>query len=201
MDPATQARIFEPFFTTKGKGKGTGLGLSTVYGIVKQSGGYIWVYSEPGVGTSFKIYLPRVDAQVRAPEPVAAVAGHAATETILVVEDQEAGREMITEILGAEGYRILAAGDGNEAQELLRRSPEKVDLLLTDVVMPKMSGNDLARALATHQPHMRVLYMSGYTSEVISHHGVLDEGVSFLQKPFFPATLVMRVRRVLDGLS
>jgi two-component system cell cycle sensor histidine kinase/response regulator CckA len=198
MDRATQSRIFEPFFTTKAKGKGTGLGLSTVYGIVKQSGGYIWVYSEPGVGTTFKVYLPRVDAEVASPEPP--VPGHGAvTETILVVEDQEAGREMIAEILGAEGYRILAAGDGSEAQELVRRSPERIDLLLTDVVMPRMSGNDLARALAAQHPEMRVLYMSGYTSDVISHHGVLDEGVMFLQKPFTPAALSKRVRQALDA--
>jgi PAS domain S-box-containing protein len=201
MDPATQARIFEPFFTTKPKGKGTGLGLSTVYGIVKQSGGYIWVYSEQGVGTTFKVYLPRVDAPVKSPEPAARATVRPAIETILIVEDQEAGREMITEILSAEGYRILSAGDGNEAQEVVRRSPGKIDLLLTDVVMPKMSGNDLARALALHQPEMRVLYMSGYTTEVVTHHGVLDEGVSFLQKPFSPATLSTRVRQVLDGLS
>jgi two-component system, cell cycle sensor histidine kinase and response regulator CckA len=200
MDPATQARIFEPFFTTKAKGKGTGLGLSTVYGIVKQSGGYVWVYSEPGLGTTFNIYLPRVDAQVASREPAARKEG-AITETILVVEDQDAGREMITEILGAEGYRIMAAADGNEAQELARRSPERIDLLLTDVVMPKMSGNDLARALTAHHPDMRVLYMSGYTSEMISHHGVLDEGILFLQKPFTPGALSKRVRQVLDGVT
>jgi PAS domain S-box-containing protein len=198
MDAATQARIFEPFFTTKGKGKGTGLGLSTVYGIVKQSGGYVWVYSERGVGTTFKIYLPRVDEATEAPATARRQAAPApATETILVVEDQEAACEMIVEILREEGYRVLAAGDGIQAQELLRRSPETIDLLLTDVVMPKMSGTDLARALAEGQPRMRVLYMSGYTDEVITHHGVLNPGVSFLQKPFTTAALADRVREAL----
>jgi PAS domain S-box-containing protein len=201
MDAATQARIFEPFFTTKDQAKGTGLGLSTVYGIVKQSGGYVWVYSEPGVGTTFKIYLPRVDAHVVDPGPSPRAGGRPATETILVVEDQTSGREMIAEVLAAEGYRVLSAADGNEARELMRRSPERIDLLLTDVVMPRMGGNDLARALAIDQPKMRVLYMSGYTSDVITHHGVLDEGVSFLQKPFAPARLSERVRQILDGLS
>jgi len=200
MDPATQARIFEPFFTTKGKAKGTGLGLSTVYGIVKQSGGYVWVYSEVGVGTTFKIYLPRVDETPAAPGPARGETTHEpATQTILVVEDQEAAREMIVEILRGEGYRILAAADGAAAQEILRRSPEEVHLLLTDVVMPKISGTDLARALAAEQPAMRVLYMSGYTNEVITHHGVLNEGVSFLQKPFTPAALSARVRQVLHS--
>ena len=198
MDATTQARIFEPFFTTKGKGKGTGLGLSTVYGIVKQSGGYIWVYSEQGMGTTFKIYLPRVDEPPEAPEVATGQAARApATETILVVEDQEAACEMIVEILREEGYRVLAASDGIQAQEVLRRSPETVDLLLTDVVMPKMSGTDLARALAESQPRMRVLYMSGYTDEVITHHGVLNPGVSFLQKPFTTAALADRVRKAL----
>ena len=199
MDAATQARIFEPFFTTKGKGKGTGLGLSTVYGIVKQSGGYVWAYSELGVGTTFKIYLPRVAEPVEAPGPAPVAAPREPpTETILVVEDQEAACEMIVEILRGEGYRVLAAADGVAAQDLLRRSPEEVHLLLTDVVMPRISGTDLARALATEQPGMRVLYMSGYTSDVITHHGVLDEGISFLQKPFTPAALSARVRQVLD---
>ncbi len=191
-------RIFEPFFTTKGKGKGTGLGLSTVYGIVKQSGGYIWVYSELGMGTTFKIYLPRVDEPPEAPEVAKRQAARTrASETILVVEDQEAACEMIVEILREEGYRVLAASDGIQAQEVLRRAPETVDLLLTDVVMPKMSGTDLARALAPSQPRMRVLYMSGYTDEVITHHGVLNTGVSFLQKPFTTAALADRVREAL----
>ena len=153
------------------------------------------------MGTTFKIYLPRVDAHVVDPEPSLRAGRRPATETILLVEDQTSGREMIAELLAAEGYRVLSAADGNEARELVRRSPERIDLLLTDVVMPRMGGNDLARALAIDQPKMRVLYMSGYTSDVITHHGVLDEGVSFLQKPFAPARLSERVRQILDGLS
>jgi CheY-like chemotaxis protein len=198
MDAATRGRIFEPFFTTKGKGKGTGLGLSTVYGIVKQSGGYVWAYSELGVGTTFKIYLPRVALPAEAPSPAPVAApSEPPTETILVVEDQEAAGEMIVEILRGEGYRVLSAADGVAAQDLLRRSrrgpPPPHGRRDAEV-----SGTDLARALAAEQPGMRVLYMSGYASDVITHHGVLDEGICFLQKPFTPAALSARVRQVLD---
>jgi PAS domain S-box-containing protein len=200
MDEHTLARVFEPFFTTKEVGKGTGLGLSTCYGIVKQAGGNIWVYSEPGKGTTFKVYLPRaLEAAVDLPErPVRrkAVGGH---ETVLVVEDNDAVREVAVAALQVHGYRVLQAADGEEALQLMRDLEEPVHLLLTDVVMPGMSGAALAHQLRERYPHLKVLYTSGYTENVIMHHGVLEEGVAFLPKPYRPADLAHRVREVLDS--
>jgi PAS domain S-box-containing protein len=198
MDAETRAHIFEPFFTTKEKGKGTGLGLSTVYGIVKQSGGNIWVYSEPGRGTTFKVYLPRVDAPAadikRRPVSVMATG----SETVLLVEDEEAVRRLADRILRSAGYKVLTAAGGSEALLLCEKHDGVIDLLLTDVVMPHMSGRELAERLAKTSPKLKVLYMSGYTDNAIVHHGVLDPGTRFIGKPFAAAELTRKVREVLD---
>jgi PAS domain S-box-containing protein len=199
MDEATRARIFEPFFTTKEKGKGTGLGLSTVYGIVQQSGGSIWVYSEPNQGTSFKVYLPELlsdgpaDVVESARDEI--VSG---SETILLVEDEEVVRGLTTNILEGAGYHVIAAGGGAEAAKLCADRNEPIDLLLTDVVMPQTSGKAVAEQLTKMQPGLKVLFMSGYTDEAIVHHGVLDANVEFIQKPFTPAALSKKIRDVLD---
>jgi CheY-like chemotaxis protein len=200
MDAETQARLFELFFTTKEQGKGTGLGLSTVYGIVKQSGGNIWVYSEPGRGTTFKMYLPRVDdvAEAGRPSgpPLASVQGK---ETVLLAEDEEPVRRLVRSVLEACGYTVLEAGRVEEALEISKRHQGRIDLLLTDVVMPQMGGRQLAERLATTRPEAKVLYISGYADNAIVHHGVLDAGTAFLQKPFTPDALARKVREVLDN--
>ena len=199
MDPETQAHIFEPFFTTKGQGKGTGLGLAMVYGTVKQSGGYIWVYSEPGHGTTFKIYLPRVDeedgtAQV-SESPEHLVTG---TETILLVEDEEAVRALAAIVLQQRGYKMLVSTSPEDAIRIGTGYGEPIHLLLTDVVLPGMSGRKISEELALFRPGMKVLYMSGYTDDAIVRHGALEANVAFLQKPFTPAALARKVREVLD---
>jgi PAS domain S-box-containing protein len=200
MSPETVAHIFEPFYTTKGSGQGTGLGLSTVYGIVKQSGGYIWVYSEPGKGSTFKVYLPRVLAQVEAkPEAAELPAAGKGSETILLVEDEEAVRELASRILSAKGYSVVAARSTKEAEQFAEKRGAKIHLLLTDIIMPGTSGRELAQRITARHPGTRVLYMSGYTDNVLAQGGVLEAGLSFLQKPFTPGALVQKVRDVLDS--
>ena len=199
MDAQTNARIFEPFFTTKPVGKGTGLGLATVYGVVQQSGGYIWLYSELGHGTSFKIYLPRVDAD--GPQPAEEEQRASAldgSETVLVAEDEEAVRLIIAKALEARGYRVLSARDGSEALELAA-GHGGIDLLVTDVVMPDMNGRELSRCLTEARPNLRTLYLSGYTDDAMLHRGVLQEGVAFLQKPFSLGALARKVRDVIEA--
>ena len=201
MNEQTKARIFEPFFTTKEKGKGTGLGLSTVYGIVQQSGGNIWVYSEAGTGTSFKIYLPELIEPEREAKAASASANTMlrGTETILLVEDEEVVRGLTQKILEESGYHVLTAGGGDEALQLCSEKKTKIDLLLTDVVMPGASGKEVADRLGDMVPGIKVLFMSGYTDESIVHHGVLDSNVEFIQKPFTPVALSRKVREVLDS--
>jgi CheY-like chemotaxis protein len=201
MDAETQKRIFEPFFTTKPLGEGTGLGLATVYGIVKQSGGHIWVYSEPGRGTSFKVYLPRVDEQVEvAPASPVAVSPRG-NETVLVVEDTESLREMVREVLEERGYTLLQAADGEQALNLAQHHQGPIHLLLTDVVMPRMGGPELAARLTSFRPEMQTLFMSGYTDGALSRQGILRGATTLLEKPFTTEGLARAVRTALDALT
>ncbi len=199
MDEATKARIFEPFFTTKEPGKGTGLGLATVYGIVQQSGGFLWVYSEPGHGTSFKTYFPQLDeaAASGAARPVALPVPRG-RETVLLVEDAAAVRAVTRAVLERQGYTVLEAPNGEAALRLGAKHRGPIHLLLTDVVMPELSGRQLAEQLAALRPAMRVLYTSGYTDDAVFRHGVLEAGIAYLQKPFTPDALARKVREVLD---
>jgi CheY-like chemotaxis protein len=200
MSDEVKAHIFEPFFTTKEVGKGTGLGLATVFGVVKQNEGDIWVYSEEGIGTTFKVYLPCVE-EAKLPLALSGSnqeipSGH---ETILVVEDDTGVRELVQQVLRKRGYNLLQARNGHEALRLIAGCPDPIHLLLTDVVMPGVSGKALAEKLAQVQPGLKTLFMSGYTDQAITHHGVLDPGVAFIQKPFSPAALARKVRAVLDS--
>jgi CheY-like chemotaxis protein len=197
MDAETQARIFEPFFTTKEVGKGTGLGLSTVYGVVKQSGGYIWVYSELGQGTAFKVYLPCIREAVRVEKPtITSIGSLRGTETILLVEDQEALRELTRSLLADSGYALLEAECPDKAVDIVRQHSGPIHLLLTDMVMPGMNGRALAERLAPITPEMRVVYMSGYTR--FTHPELLDFEAPLLTKPFTRDALAVKVRDVLD---
>jgi CheY-like chemotaxis protein len=200
MDKETQSHLFEPFFTTKEQGKGTGLGLSTVYGIIKQSGGNIWAYSELGQGTSFKIYLPTVEEEVETYKTAALPPPPpGGTETILLVEDEGAVRTMISKVLQSGGYTVLEAQHGVEALRVCKKHKGPIHLMISDVIMPQMSGRELAGRLALRLPEMRVLYISGYPDNAIIHHGVLETGTAFLQKPFTLNALEYKVREVLDG--
>jgi two-component system, cell cycle sensor histidine kinase and response regulator CckA len=198
MDKETQSRIFEPFFTTKEKGKGTGLGLSTVYGIVKQSGGYVMVQSEEGRGSTFHIYLPRVEESTTenhiAPVASAAAGG---TETILLVEDEESVRHLVRDTLVAKGYRVIEAENGEAGLAAAANHAGKIDLVITDVVMPGLGGRELVQQLGKTRPETRVLYLSGYTEDAIISEGSIESGTAFLQKPFTLQNLSKKVREVL----
>jgi CheY-like chemotaxis protein len=199
IEKATLARIFEPFFTTKAAGKGTGLGLSTVFGIVQQSGGSVWVYSEPGKGTTFKVYLPLVDEAVDDVRAIPTPTTLRGSETILLVEDDDQVRTVARGILGRSGYHVIEARHAGEALLHCENHPGTIHLLLSDVVMPQMSGPELAKRLAKARPDMKVLCMSGYTDDSIVRHGVLEARIEYLQKPITPETLTTRVREVLDA--
>ena len=198
MDEATKSRIFEPFFTTKGPGKGTGLGLATVYAIVEQWGGFIWVYSELGHGTSFKIYLPQVTDSAATVALDTRVEIPRGTETVLLVEDAAAVRVVSKQVLERQGYTVLEAADGEAALHLAQRHPGPIQLLLTDVVMPRLGGRELAKRITQSRADVRVLYMSGYTDDSVVRHGILESGVAYLPKPFSPEGLARKVREVLD---
>jgi two-component system, cell cycle sensor histidine kinase and response regulator CckA len=200
MDRETQAHAFEPFFTTKPRGQGTGLGLAPVYGIVRQSGGHITLDSAPGAGTTFQVYLPRVaEAFTPVSAPAAVAAPAAGTGTVLLAEDEHLVRLLARKTLEQAGYRVLVAAGAPEALEIAQSHDGPIDLLLTDVVMPEMSGRDLTHRLTQQRPGVRVLYMSGYSDEAVARHGVLDDGTAFIQKPFTPGELASKVRDVLQG--
>jgi two-component system cell cycle sensor histidine kinase/response regulator CckA len=198
MDPETLLRIFEPFFTTKEQGRGSGLGLATCYGIVKQAGGSIWAYSEVGLGTTFKVYLPRVREALSAPEPKRPVVSPSGHETLLLVEDDELVRRIAARILTSHGYEVILAGDGEEAIRRFSEVQGKIDALITDVVLPKVSAKELVAELKRRKADLRVLYTSGYTENTVVHQGVVDADVNFLAKPYLPSDLTRAVRAVLD---
>ncbi len=199
MDKEILARIFDPFFTTKEKGQGTGLGLSTAYGIVKQHNGYLWTYSELGQGTTFKVYLPPSEKLIKTRDlqesPAVPIRGE---ETILVVEDQEQVLVLAKHILESCGYNVLEAGNAKSAIEIVHSFNHSIELLLTDVVMPDLNGKELYKSLVTRLPDLKVLFMSGYTDNVIVHHGIMDKDVNFISKPFGVNDLANKVREVLD---
>lgn len=199
MDQETQARIFEPFFTTKSAGRRTGIGLATVYGIVKQSGGHVWVYSEPGKGTVFRIYFPRTRAAVTQTDLRAVIDSFEGNETVLLVEDDPQVRAAATLMLSRSGYQALECQNGGEALLVCEQHEAKIDLLVADVVMPKLNGPQLVKRLLEIRPGMKALCMSGYTDDVISRHGMLESGVAFIQKPLTPKTFLTKVRHVLNS--
>jgi CheY-like chemotaxis protein len=199
MSKETLRRLFEPFFTTKDAGKGTGLGLSTTYGIVKQSKGFIWVYSEPDRGTTFKVYLPRAtELRAAAPVQAAAVGRPPSSETVLLVEDEAGVRRLSKRILDSAGFRVLEAANGDEAERVFANHADTIDLVVTDVIMPGCGGPELLSRLQVHAPALRVLYMSGYTEQSAIHKAGIDRGLPFVQKPFTAAEFVRHVRDALD---
>jgi signal transduction histidine kinase/ActR/RegA family two-component response regulator len=200
MDSDTLAHAFEPFFTTKEQGKGTGLGLSTVYGIAEQAGGHVWAFSEPGVGTTFKVHLPEVrDAEEHATELTSRKPAARGAETLLLVEDEDSVRSLAREVLESQGYRVIEAEDGVEALRVAAAHDGPIQMLVTDVVMPRMGGGELAEKLAGMRPGIRVLFVSGYTDDSIIRHGVRERSSAFLQKPFALDAFAARVREVLDA--
>jgi len=198
MSPEVKARIFEPFFTTKEAGKGTGLGLSTVYGIVKQSGGHVWVYSEPGEGTTVKLYLPRLEQAASASLKRTGEFPAGGTETVLLVEDEESVRQLARRILERRGYRVLECRNGRDALAQATAYGDQIDLILTDVVMPELSGRGLVERLSAVRPNAAVIYMSGYTDSEVLRRGMLEPGSLFVQKPFNPNSLLRIVREALS---
>lgn len=197
MDNATKARIFEPFFTTKERGKGTGLGLATVYGIIRQSGGYIWVYSEVAKGTTFKVYIPRVKEVLSEVQPEISSPLPLGSGTILLVEDEDSLRELSHRLLEGMGYAVIEAANGADAIRIAGQCADRIQLLVTDVVMPGMSGRELAELLVASHSQMKVLYVSGHTDDVIMHYAILKPGVAFLQKPFTRDGLAKKIQEVL----
>jgi len=191
----------EPFFTTKAPGKGTGLGLATVFGVVKQSGGHVTVESEVGQGTTFKVLLPRTDEEATTGDAAAPVGPARGAETILLTEDDDAVRELARDVLEADGYTVLATSRGADALRVAEEPGRVIELLVTDVVMPEMSGAELARRLAAVRPSLPVLFMSGYTDDVVARQGILESGIPLLNKPFYPRDLLQKVREVLDGAA
>jgi CheY-like chemotaxis protein len=199
MSEAVKARIFEPFFTTKAEGRGTGLGLATCFGIIKQNNGHIWLSSEENKGTTFRVYLPRVMAVVKPLAPPAEMGGlPQGTETILLVEDDALVRSLAVRVLHQQGYQLLEAANGHEALGFIQQYGEEIQLLISDLVLPGISGKALAEQLQAVYPQLKVLFISGYTDHIVSHHGLLDGGAHFLQKPFLPVKLARKVREVLD---
>jgi len=199
MDAATRERIFEPFFTTKGEGKGTGLGMSTVYGIVKQNGGFVQVYSEPGQGTTIRVHFPRVQDEAEDLVEKVAEGSLGGTETVLVVEDEEQILVLSKRILEQFGYRVLTARTPGDACRLVEEQEGDIHLLLTDVILPGMNGKELKERIETMRPGIKTVFMSGYTANAIARRGILEKGVAFLQKPFSLASLARKVRQVLDS--
>ena len=198
MDKDTQSRVFDPFFTTKEEG--SGLGLATVYGLVRQSGGHISLYSEPGMGTTFKLYFPITSAAIASSSKPADVTSHmgTGTETILLVEDTAMVRSLVTTLLGSYGYDVIAAASGPEAIEIAAQADRSIDLLMTDVVMPRMNGRELADRLTATRPDLRVLFTSGYPSDTVVRHGIAEARTAFIEKPYLPDDLARMVRDILD---
>jgi two-component system, cell cycle sensor histidine kinase and response regulator CckA len=199
MDKQTMKRLFEPFFTTKEVGKGSGLGLAMVYGIMKQSGGYIWAYSEPGLGTTFKLYFPSVAEAPAPPPPTIAEISSTTTGTILVAEDDSLVRGMVRRALIEAGFQVIEAANGHEALAVMQSGSAGVDAVLTDLAMPELGGRQLARRLTEKWPDLPVVFMSGYTEDDVARRGLLDAGVFFLEKPISPEVLTRKMRQVLDG--